>query len=137
VVVAPEVDAHPLAERRARWRTRDPIEVADNRGAGEGEEGASSADHVTVPDAPLTLQLLAEPRDVRVDLEDDQPLRLYDRGGWRVLTVVAGPDRVSGGWWEEDAYAREYYRCVTDEGVLVWIYRDATRDRWLLQGWWD
>jgi protein ImuB len=137
VVVAPEVDAHPLAERRARWRTRDPIEVADNRGAGEGEEGASSADDVAVPDAPLTLQLLAEPRDVRVDLEDGQPLRLYDRGGWRVLTVVAGPDRVSGGWWEEGAYAREYYRCVTDEGVLVWIYRDATRDRWLLQGWWD
>lgn len=127
VVVAPEVDAHPLAERRARWRTRDPIEVADNR----------VVEDAPAPDAPLTLQLLPEPRDVRVDLEEGQPTRLYDRGGWRVLTVVAGPDRVSGGWWEDDAYAREYYRCVTDEGVLVWIYRDATRDRWLLQGWWD
>jgi protein ImuB len=162
VVVAPEVDAHPLAERRARWRTRDPIEVADNKVA--DEEGASSVEPVTVasgagqvtatddiagaddvtadddvpvPDAPLTLQLLPEPRDVRVNLEDGQPTRLYDRRGWRVLTVVAGPDRVSGGWWEDDAYAREYYRCVTDEGVLVWLYRDAARDRWLLQGWWD
>ncbi|HUG01146.1 MAG TPA: hypothetical protein VML95_04750 [Longimicrobiales bacterium] len=129
VVVRPENDAHPLAERRTSWRTRDPIEIADNR------------DRPTPPEAfaetPLTLQLLPEPREVRVDLDAGRPHRYHDRTGWRSLTVVAGPDRMSGGWWEDDAYAREYYRCVTGDGVLVWIYRDASRDRWLLQGWWD
>jgi len=166
VVVAPDVDAHPLLERRARWRVRDPIEVADNRSAraerdrpdtgdrpsarvpgppssASATEAPSSASATeapapaVIPDAPLTLQLLPEPREVRVGLEDGRPLRYRDRDGWRALTVVAGPDRLSGGWWEDEAYAREYYRCVTDGGVLVWIYRDATRDRWLLQGWWD
>lgn len=126
VVVAPENDAHPLAERRTSWRARDPIEIADDR-----ERSTDDSD------APLTLQLLPEPREVRVELEDGRPRRYRDRAGWRTLTVVAGPDRVSGGWWEDGAYAREYYRCVTGDGVLVWIYRDATRDRWLLQGWWD
>lgn len=175
VVVAPDVDAHPLPERRARWRVRDPIEVADNRSARAERDRPDTGDRpsarvpgprapanapeapapanapdprasantpeapapANTPDAPLTLQLLPEPREVRVDLEEGRPLRYRDRGGWRALTVVAGPDRISGGWWEDDAYAREYYRCVTDDGVLVWIYRDATRDRWLLQGWWD
>ncbi len=159
VVVAPENDAHPLAERRTKWRARDPIEIADNRagavardrpvaaaagapdtrrGSGRDPEAPLTArDSGRDPDAPLTLQLLPEPREVRVELEDGRPRRYRDRAGWRALAVVAGPDRVSGGWWEDDAYAREYYRCVTGEGVLVWIYRDATRDRWLLHGWWD
>ncbi|MEN8373926.1 MAG: hypothetical protein ABFS34_00600 [Gemmatimonadota bacterium] len=135
VVVAPDNDAHPLAERRTSWRVRDPIEIADNRD--RSEPGAPDR---AVPgasaDAPLTLQLLPDPRPVRVELEAGRPSRYHDRSGWRALRVVAGPDRISGGWWEE-AYAREYYRCVDEDGVLVWIYRDAGRDLWLLQGWWD
>jgi hypothetical protein len=39
--------------------------------------------------------------------------------------------------WEEDAYAREYFRAVTGEGALVWLFRDAVADRWFLHGWWD
>ncbi len=88
----------------------------------------------------LTLQLLDEPCRVTVETvrrrDHDVPTRLRDRTGWRELVVVAGPDRISGGQWE-DAYAREYFRCVTDEGVLLWIYRDAMDETWYLHGWWD
>jgi protein ImuB len=49
---------------------------------------------------------------------------------------AAGPDRVSGGQWDA-TYAREYFRAVTSEGTLVWLFRDAGRDRWYLHGWWD
>jgi hypothetical protein len=47
---------------------------------------------------------------------------------------------VSGGKWDsEQTYAREYFRCVTREGALVWIFRDAhaKRSAWFLHGWWD
>jgi protein ImuB len=49
---------------------------------------------------------------------------------------AAGPDRVSGGQWDV-TYAREYFRAVTSEGTLVWLFREAGRDRWYLHGWWD
>jgi hypothetical protein len=52
------------------------------------------------------------------------------------IVSAAGPDRVSGGQWTEP-YAREYFRCVTDDGMMVWLYRDARLDEWYLHGWWD
>jgi protein ImuB len=73
-----------------------------------------------------------------VERRDHQlPRRLRDRGRWREVAVAAGPDRISGGQWERSSYAREYYRCVTDEGAPLWIYRDALDDQWYLHGWWD
>jgi protein ImuB len=75
--------------------------------------------------------------ETAVRRDHEIPVRLRDRRGWREVTLAAGPDRISGGQWEERAYAREYYRCVTDEGVLLWVYRDAVDGRWFLHGYWD
>ena len=63
------------------------------------------------------------------------PVRYRD-GQWYQLITVAGPDRISGGKWDE-SYAREYFRGVRVDGQLVWIYRDARNDRWFMQGMWD
>src|SRR5690606_32648240 len=90
--------------------------------------------------AHLTLQLLAEPRRIRVETaarrDHRVPVRYRDGRGVQELVVAAGPDRVSGDRWG-DAYAREYFRCVTADGVLVWLFRDVRSDEWYLQGWWD
>jgi protein ImuB len=51
--------------------------------------------------------------------------------------VAAGPDRISGGQWERESYAREYFRCITEEGVQLWVYRDGLDGGWYLHGWWD
>jgi len=63
------------------------------------------------------------------------PVQYRDKQ-WMGITSAAGPDRVSGGQWSEP-YAREYFRCVTDDGMMVWLYRDARSDEWYLHGWWD
>jgi hypothetical protein len=75
------------------------------------------------------------------------PVRYRDEGAWHEVVHVAGPERVSGRAWDGDAaYAREYFRCVTREGRLVWVYRDAggrpsarrpDAPAWFLHGWWD
>ena len=87
----------------------------------------------------LRLQLLPEPREVLVETVQRRdhvvPVRYRDRQ-WRQIVTVAGPDRISGGKWEE-SYAREYFRAVIVDGGLVWIYRDARTDKWYLQGQWD
>lgn len=131
-LVAPERWHHPLPERRTRWLVREPA--------------AACAEHpspVAGAGGPrLTLQLLPAPRAIRVvtaPRRDHQvPVRFRDDDGWQAVQVAAGPDRVSGGQWEgEAAWARDYFRCVTATGRLVWLFHDARSRAWYLHGWWD
>ncbi|MFO7894024.1 MAG: hypothetical protein R6U63_09830 [Longimicrobiales bacterium] len=89
----------------------------------------------------LALQLMPEPRRITVETQrrrdHEVPTRFRDRTGWHELAHAAGPDRISGGQWEASSYAREYWRCVTGEGVLLWVFRDALEGGWYLHGWWD
>lgn len=126
VVVTPVSSRHPLLERRTRWRACEPEEATliPSRSA----------------DARLALQLVSPPRPVWVHTEPRRdhrvPVRLRDGAREVALMAIAGPDRVSGGEWE-GAYAREYFRVVTAEGALLWLFRDALEGAWYCQGWWD
>ncbi|MBV9775262.1 MAG: hypothetical protein JO040_15010 [Gemmatimonadetes bacterium] len=134
VFVEPEVDAHPLAEHRTVWQPREPAEAVET----------DTAVALSSVEPCLTLQLLPEPRRVGVRTRPRRdhavPAQYYDLLNgrvWRALVTAAGPERVSGGGWEDAGYAREYFRCVTDAGVLVWLFRDPGKDEWYLHGWWD
>ena len=126
IVVKPVTSEHPLAEKRTVWE-------ADELSAKLSDMAAAATT------AELRLQLLPEPREVLVETVQRRdhavPIRFRD-GQWKQIVTVAGPDRISGGKWEE-AYAREYFRAVCVDGSLVWLYRDARSDRWFLQGFWD
>jgi hypothetical protein len=109
----------------------------------------------TVNPPKLLLQLAPSPLSITVETTPRRdhlvPIRFRDAEGWHEIVNAAGPERVSGRTWDGDrAYAREYFRCVTKEGVLVWLYRDArgvdpgrarnsrgVAGRWYLHGWWD
>ena len=131
VIVVPANSRHPLIERRTTWASMEPAHAARAHMAREMTAAA---------DPRLTLQLLAAPRRIAVKTarrrDHELPFRYRDGDVWVPIQSAAGPDRVSGGQWEE-SYAREYYRCVTDEGMLVWIFREGRSGEWYLQGWWD
>jgi len=55
--------------------------------------------------------------------------------GPRRSTIPAGLPPYSSS--SAESYAREYFRVVTTDGSLVWLFRGAARDRWFLHGWWD
>jgi hypothetical protein len=145
----------PLAERRARWTELMPEEIAESHATGTTGislgHGAATVESIPVPspagdttsakDTPtLALQLLSEPKPIRIRTRTRRdhvlPVRYLDEGQWRDLTA-AGPDRISGAHEEARPYAREYFRCVSDAGALLWLYRDAIDDRWFLHGWWE
>lgn len=115
--------------------------------------------------AEIVLQLLPEPLRVEVETEPRRdhaaPVRLMVPRGrlrsgrtriesgapaadalpvesnvWLELLGAAGPQRLSGGQWE-GGYAREYFRCITSEGVPLQVYRDPFSAAWFLHGWWD
>jgi hypothetical protein len=142
LLAAPQNSQHPLLDVRTRW-------VAEGHAGGrKWEVGASSrqspTSHLSPPTSQpaLALQLLTPPRAVAVTTEQRRdheiPVRYCDDGSWYDLVEAAGPDRVSGGQWDV-AYAREYYRCVRGDGLLIWLFRNAARadTSWYLHGWWD
>jgi hypothetical protein len=150
VLREPVTTRHPLAERRGEYRelgVRAALVGANGSGpdgdggSDEGRAAGSVAGGLPSTDEPvgLTLQLLDEPRRVTVETvrrRDHQVPVRYRDGRWHEVVNAAGPDRVSGGQWDV-TYAREYFRAVTSDGALVWLFRDASRDRWYLHGWWD
>jgi hypothetical protein len=132
VVVTPRNNQHPLIDRRTEWVSQEPAQASARIQLRERVVKATAAPR-------LTLQLFAEPRRVAVTTKrrrDHQVPVQYRDKEWMTITSAAGPDRVSGGQWGEP-YAREYFRCVTDDGMMVWLYRDARGDEWYLHGWWD
>ncbi len=140
VVLTPENSAHPLVDARTKWRREDPAVAAAS-----GERGAAKAQREggAKPTPRLTLQLVTPPRRIAVktaERRDHQvPVQYRDSGISYAIVDAAGPERVSGGQWEEGGpYAREYFRCVREDGTLVWLYRDAVQHpTWFLHGWWD
>ena len=129
VIVVPSNTRHPLLERRTGWVVQEPAHAARTHVVREA---------ITEP--RFTLQLLQSPRQIAVKTARRRdhvlPVKFSDTDGWVIIDSAAGPDRVSGDQWGE-VYAREYFRCVTEEGTLVWIFRDERDSEWYMQGWWD
>jgi len=77
---------------------------------------------------PRPLWLLAAP----------QPLReVGARPHYRetALALVAGPERIESGWWDDDDVKRDYFVAQTPDHATLWIYRDSRAPRgWYLHG---
>jgi hypothetical protein len=126
-LLVPRNSKHPLAEKRGEW-------LEQNVGA-----AVTPVSGATFAAPRLTLQLLPEARSIFVEIgrrrDHEIPLRCCLEDGWEDVTDAAGPDRITGGDWESP-FARDYYRCVTSAGRMVWVFRDAEA-KWWLAGWWD
>ncbi|HTE46801.1 MAG TPA: hypothetical protein VK636_16225 [Gemmatimonadaceae bacterium] len=129
VVVTPENSEHPLVEARTTWKNRGAVSRTPARATKN-------------PSPALTLQLLPSPKVVTVSTEQrrdhDVPVRYLDGNEWHDIVEAAGPDRVSGGQWQTQ-YAREYFRCVREDGMMVWLFHGSQQQTtdWFLHGWWD
>ena len=129
VIVVPSNSAHPLIEKRTSWQVQEPSHAARAHMMKESRANPQ-----------LTLQLFPDPRRIAVKTvrrrDHDLPVKYRENDAWILLESAAGPDRVSGEQWEKP-FAREYYRCVTEDGTLVWIYREGLNGEWFIHGWWD
>lgn len=75
-------------------------------------------------------------------LREPQPLR--DEGGTPLLSgkplwLVAGPERIEAGWWDDGYAARDYFIAQDCHGALLWVYRfrrapEVGEVGWYLQG---
>ena len=104
--------------------------------AAEAEHRPERASRASEPGAvsaapargPRPLWLLAAP----------QPLReVGARPHYRetALALVAGPERIESGWWDDDDVKRDYFVAQTPDHATLWIYRDSRAPGgWYLHG---
>ena len=48
------------------------------------------------------------------------------------LTLLDGPERIEGGWWNGEGWMRDYYHALSSRGEHVWVFRQDRR--WYLHG---
>lgn len=62
-----------------------------------------------------------------------QPMPLRDR----VQRVLAGPERIESGWWDDEDVRRDYYLIETAQGQRAWAFRVAGEQAgpFMLHGW--
>jgi len=50
--------------------------------------------------------------------------------------ILAGPERIESGWWDEHDKRRDYYIVETNLGQRAWAFVPAESDTgWTLHGW--
>jgi protein ImuB len=94
--------------------------------AGQPQTAGDPHPPVQYRPGPRPLWLLERPRDLGVEAVPylGGPLRL-----------VAGPERIEGGWWDGRDVARDYFVAAGPDGPQYWIYRERRGEaRWFLQG---
>ncbi|MEZ5604746.1 MAG: DNA polymerase Y family protein [Burkholderiaceae bacterium] len=84
-----------------------------------------------VANLPRPLWLLREP--IAISERNNRPW-------WHsALTLLAGPERIEGGWWDASLVQRDYFIAEDEGHVLYWIYRerlapDDARRGWFVHG---
>ncbi len=83
-------------------------------------------------------RLFREPSALHVDVAADGAMRWVTLlGRRRRVESLAGPERLTGGWWASEPFARDYYR-VHVEGVgALWVFRDGRDGGFYIQGMFD
>ncbi len=118
--------AYIVAEHRPQyaWRTQSLL-VCDKSPARAGlcPPGAPTASSLLRP-----LWMLPEPALLSAD--GAYPVHQGCR-----LQLVAGPERLETGWWDEDGMVRDYYTATDPGGRRLWVFRNRMRaSSWYLHG---
>ncbi|HSD10724.1 MAG TPA: DNA polymerase Y family protein [Candidatus Binatia bacterium] len=91
--------------------------------------------------SPLALRAFRPPASIEVVCDRGRPD--FVRGssesetfGGRVVTL-AGPWRLTGEWWREASFARDYYDAELSDGGIYRIYRERESGEWFADGVYD
>ena len=122
-------------------------ELIDNLNARLGVEALSrpttNAEHL--PELAGNIGSIHKPTDSKQQpdqtqkplwlLSEPAPIKLHNQQlYWRKpLTIVSGPERLCGNWWQSQQQ-RDYYLACDSKGACYWIFRESTNKQWFVHG---
>jgi len=132
-VVRPVAKDGYCPEREGLWLG---LETVDG-GRWTVETATHPPSTVNRPPSTVTLRLLESPEPVTVVASPQGEPRALNWHHRRIpIARARGPERLSGEWWTDSPFARDYWRCESEELEQEFLlYRDA--QGWRLQGWYD
>jgi protein ImuB len=89
------------------------------------------------------LRIFRPPIAVTVNHQNGKPSHISSRSRNQIMGEVlwaAGPWRLSGDWWEQDAWVRDEWDIAMQEKTGIVLYRlvhDVLAGRWMLEGSYD
>lgn len=118
------------------------LDGLDGLGGADDGRGATGlpADAIPPDPAQRPVEIAGLPRPLWL-LHTPQPLAERQQRPWleAPLTLVAGPERIESGWWDECAVRRDYFIAEGPSHALYWIFRErlpgtGRRHGWFLHG---
>ncbi|MBI1813873.1 MAG: DNA polymerase Y family protein [Deltaproteobacteria bacterium] len=105
------------------------------------EEGASSESGLTTNNLtannllPLALRAIRPPRPLEVHCDRGRLAFVRGDGVSGRVVSCAGPWRITGEWWHDGAYRRDYYDVQLSDGGVYRVFHD--RQQWFVAGEYD
>jgi hypothetical protein len=75
-------------------------------------------------------------QSIQMQLRADEPFAFQWRGRSHRVRQVTRQWRMDWGWWRLRLW-RDYYKLLTDSGLLVLVYQDLLDGHWYLQQLYD
>lgn len=137
-VHAERVEAAGPGQAEAGQGAVIPLRRAEARGSLAPEvflPSLEGGDAETLRERPS--RFFVRPSTLEAELgEEGEILSARLLGKRRRVQAVAGPERLTGEWWDEE-FVRDYYRVYFEGLGPVWIYRDERDGRFYLHGMFD
>jgi protein ImuB len=136
-VVRPVARDAYCPEREGTWETTVMSDVRYQMADTAHDSAVPASSAIRHPPSAISLRLLESPEPVSVIAAPRGDPRAFDWHSRRIpIARARGPERLSGAWWTDAPFARDYWRCESDELEQEFLlYRDAAG--WKLQGWYD
>ncbi len=89
-----------------------------------------SNEFITIGDTSTQVSPLSNsvPSKLRPSFLFDEPKALEQK-----CSLIAGPERIVTGWWDDQSIMRDYFIAHNEEGQWLWVFRTPDRD-WFLHG---
>jgi protein ImuB len=121
-------DDYTLAPFDGEGGAADDVDAEDGPGGGTEPPAAGS----------LALRRLRPPRRVDVQTRDGRPIRVLGAAGLAATVVTsAGPWRLSGHWWDSEAWARDEWDVELTDHTVWRLSHDRRTDAWFLDALYD
>ncbi len=129
---------HQVSEHRPEraWRI-EPVQLGGKLGPAPRSTGA----HRRALEHASPRSALIGPPGLRPLWLIDPPLALSERNNrpfWESpLSLLAGPERIESGWWDDSLVMRDYFIAEDSSHRLLWIFRErqpSSTSAWYLHG---